>query len=71
MSDFPTLLRSAFPLVPEKAKIYLTCRRQIYKQKSNLSQTDDKKAKIVCDYEYNKADVAVLQQIKKKFSVNK
>ena len=34
LSDFPTLLRSAFPLVPE----------------------------------YHKADAAVLQQIKKKFS---
>ena len=47
MSDFPTLLRSAFPLVPENAKICLTCRRRIYKQKSNLSQTDARKAKIV------------------------
>ena len=64
----PTLLRSAFPLVPKNAKICLICRRQIYKQKSNLFQTDAKEAKIVCDDEYHKAGVAVLQQIKKKFS---
>ena len=68
LSDFPTLLRSAFPLVPENAKICLICRRQIYKQKSNLSQTDTKKAKIVCNDEYHRAGLAVLQQIKKKFS---
>ena len=60
LSDFPTLLRSACPLVPENAKICLTCRRKIYKQKSNLSQTDAKKAKVVCDDEYHKAGVAVL-----------
>ena len=71
LSDFPTLLRSAFPSVSENDKICLTCRRQIYKQKLNLSQPDTKKAKIVCDDEYHKAGVAVLQQIKKKFSVNK
>ena len=68
LSVFPTLLRSAFPLVPENAKICLTCRHQIYKQKSNLSQTDAKKAKIVCDDEHHKAGVAVLEQIKKRFS---
>ena len=68
MSDFPTLLISAFPLVPENAKICLTCRRKIYKQKLKLSQTDAKKAEIVCDDEYHKAGVAVFQQIKKKFS---
>ena len=58
LSDFPILLRSAFSLVEV----------HIYKQKSNLFQTDAKKAKIVCDDEYHKAGVAVLQQIKKKFS---
>ena len=29
LSDFSTLLRSAYPLVPENAKICLTCRRKI------------------------------------------
>ena len=71
LSDFPTLLRSAFPLVPENAKICLTWRRQIYKQKSNLSQTDATKAKIECEDEYHKAGVAVLQQIKNKFQRQK
>ena len=43
LSDFSTLLRSAYPLVPVNAKIYSTWRRQIYKQKSSLFQSDAKK----------------------------
>ena len=66
--DFPTYLRSVYPSVPENAKICGTCRRQIYKQKPILSASDVKKAKTVCDDEYHKAGVAVLEQIMKKFS---
>ena len=66
--DFPTYLRSAYPSVPENAKICGTCRRQIYQQKSSLFPSDAIKVKTVCDDEYHKAGVAVLLQIKKKFS---
>lgn len=58
LSNFPKSLRSAYPHIPEKAKLCSSCRRQIYA----------KKTKIMCDDEYHKAGIAVLEKIKKKFS---
>ena len=60
LSDFPIALRSAYPLVPENAKICFNCRVQVYKLKSEQPSQ--------CDDRYHKAGVAVLEQIKKKFS---
>ena len=67
LSNFPSIFRSAYPLVPENAKICSNCQRQLYKHKLDLPSCDAKKAKIECTDEYHKAGVAVLNQLKKKF----
>ena len=66
LSNFPSIFRSAYPLVPENAKICSNCQRQLYKHKLDLPSCDAKKAKIECTDEYHKAGVAVLNQLKKK-----
>lgn len=68
--NFPKYLRSAYPSIPANAKVCSSCQRKLYKHyKQDLPPSDDaKKAKLECDDEYHKAGVAVLEQIKKKFS---
>ena len=66
LSDFPTSLKRSYPLIPENAKICSNCRRQLYKQESELPAS--KRTKIECDNEYHRAGVAVLEQLKRKFS---
>lgn len=66
--DLPISLRNAYPLLPENAKICSNCRRQIYKHKLEIPFLEAKKSKSMCEDGYHKAAVAVLDQIKMKFS---
>ena len=68
LTDFPNSLRSLYPLIAENAKICLNCRQQIYKITRESPSFVPKKARIDCGNEYHRAGVAVLEQIKRKFS---
>ena len=59
-------MRKAYPLIPEKAKVCSSCRRQIYQPKVESTFS----GKFVCDDKYHKAGMIVLENIKKKFSAS-